>query len=401
MAEANPMTQSPGAAPTVSVTTLTIAGIKVDIYGLSELPPSATRVSCLWLHHPRLRRKEDMADTAHRILSAYHREHSSITGTTPTTTTTRGLMAVAFDQRNHGTRLVDARANDSWRGGNPTHAQDMFGTVSGTVADTVHLLDALEGYLFGFGGGPGGTAPAGGPPRAVDQHLVLGVSLGGHSAWQLLFAEPRVTAAVAVIGCPDYMRVMSDRARKSKLETYEAAATAASASASANKKPSASDEPSPHFLGSRDFPPALVAACGKLDPRGVVFGTADMPRARARARMDVGMQVWSSLSALSIAEQARVRALLDARLRGKRVQALSGGADKLVPHAASKPFLDFLADAAAAWYPDGGLHVEDRVYPGAGHVFSPEMAADATRFVLDSVALADGAGERGRGRGKM
>lgn len=35
---------------------------------------------------------------------------------------------------------------------------------------------------------------------------MLGVSLGGHAAWQVLFNEPRVTAAVVIIGCPDYMR---------------------------------------------------------------------------------------------------------------------------------------------------------------------------------------------------
>jgi hypothetical protein len=35
---------------------------------------------------------------------------------------------------------------------------------------------------------------------------VLGVSLGGHAAWQVFFNEPRVTAAVVIIGCPDYIR---------------------------------------------------------------------------------------------------------------------------------------------------------------------------------------------------
>jgi len=41
---------------------------------------------------------------------------------------------------------------------------------------------------------------------SIGQHLVLGISLGGHSAWQVLFNEPRVIAAVIIIGCPDYMR---------------------------------------------------------------------------------------------------------------------------------------------------------------------------------------------------
>lgn len=37
-----------------------------------------------------------------------------------------GLIAVAFDQRNHGSRQVNKLANEAWREGNKTHAQDMF-----------------------------------------------------------------------------------------------------------------------------------------------------------------------------------------------------------------------------------------------------------------------------------
>lgn len=38
----------------------------------------------------------------------------------------KGLIAVSFDQRNHGSRLVDRLANEAWKQGNPRHAQDMF-----------------------------------------------------------------------------------------------------------------------------------------------------------------------------------------------------------------------------------------------------------------------------------
>jgi len=57
------------------------------------------------------------------------------------------------------------------------------------------LNHPVESYIF-----QGPDEPS------IDQHLVLGISLGGHSAWQVLFNEPRVTAAVIIIGCPDYMR---------------------------------------------------------------------------------------------------------------------------------------------------------------------------------------------------
>lgn len=99
------------------------------------------------------------------------------------------------DQRNHGTRLAHSLANQSWKKENPHHAQDMFGMISGTVVDTRLLIDALPGYLFIE------SCPS---QPAFDQHLCMGVSLGGHSTWQTLFADPRVTAGVSIIGCPDF-----------------------------------------------------------------------------------------------------------------------------------------------------------------------------------------------------
>jgi hypothetical protein len=190
MPEVNPMAPPLADPPAVSKKTLLIAGLDVDIYGLSELPATATSITCLWIHHPRARRKEDMGYVANEVVSAFH--------ASPSTTSVRGLIAVAFDQRNHGSRLRSDIRNDSWKKGNSTHAQDMFATVSGTVMDTIHLLDLLEGYLFP-------RADHTGQGRHIDSNLVLGVSLGGHCAWQLLFSEPRITAGVVVIGCPDYM----------------------------------------------------------------------------------------------------------------------------------------------------------------------------------------------------
>ncbi|KAI1163043.1 Alpha/Beta hydrolase protein [Nemania serpens] len=355
MAETNnPLAASPP-VPTVSKTTLPIAGLQVDVYGLAELPDIATSITCLWLHHPRLRRKEDMASFADEMLSAFNASSSpssasasaSASTSTSTPTSARGLIAVAFDQRNHGSRLVDKVANEAWRQGNPTHAQDMFGMVSGTVVDTMHLLDVLEGYIFGAGGGPG-ASPAG-TDRQIDSHVVLGVSMGGHSAWQLLFAEPRVTAGVAVIGCPDFMNMTQDRARLSKLQTFTV-------------------DGGLSFMGSKDFPRALIGACKKYDPKGILFGTGEIP------------------TQPSGPEQDRLRAILDSRIRGKRFQILSGGADKLVPYHSSQQFLDFFKNAIDGWYKDGHIYVEDRVFPGVGHQFNPEMRQAAVRFVLDTIS---------------
>ncbi|KAI1744982.1 hypothetical protein F4680DRAFT_172070 [Xylaria scruposa] len=337
----NPMVAPSTQHPAVSKITLPIAGLQVDIYGLAELPATATSISCLWLHHPRLRRKEDMAYVADEVVSAFNASSSA---------STRGLIAVAFDQRNHGSRLVSEVANEAWRQGNATHAQDMFGIVSGTVLDTMHLLDVLEGYLFGAGDGPG--ASPSGEHRLIESHLVLGVSLGGHSAWQLLFADSRVTAGVIVIGCPDYMNLIQDRARLSKLQTF-------------------TTDNGVSFFGSKDFPKALIETCRKYDPKAILFSTGE-----------ISVQP-------SPSEQDRLRVILDRSVQGKRFQILSGGADKLVPYNAGRQFLEFFKSASSGWYKGGNVYIEDNVYPGVGHEFNAEMRQAAVRFILNTVGSLD------------
>jgi hypothetical protein len=118
-----------------------MAGLLVDVYGLEELFSSeATRVSCLWLHHQRTRRKEDMADIAARCVGAWNSNNDDGKPSSSSKKQRRGLIALAYDQRNHGTRLVSERANGSWREGNPMHAVDMFGVVAGMVADQRVLM---------------------------------------------------------------------------------------------------------------------------------------------------------------------------------------------------------------------------------------------------------------------
>ncbi|KAK0635157.1 hypothetical protein B0T17DRAFT_612069 [Bombardia bombarda] len=332
--------------PTVSVKTIHMAGLLVDVYGLQELAPSASRVSCLWLHHPRTRSKDNMADIAARCVAAWNENAAH----TESHQQHRGLIALAFDQRNHGTRLVHDPANGSWREGNATHAQDMFGIVAGAVADQTVLLDAVAGYLFHDDGDNDDVRN-----RVVDHHLALGVSLGGHSVWQLMFADPRVRAGVVVIGCPDYMNLISDRAKKSRLSTYSAEDGGAS------------------FIGSKDFPPALVAASQKFDPKGILFGTSDVPKPNNAADNDRGS----------------TRQILHDRLRDKRFLLCSGGDDKLVPYQCSEPFLQWFIPATESLFKEENISVDDRVYPGIGHTFSAGMVRDAVQFVTEVVASAD------------
>jgi hypothetical protein len=144
---------------------------------------------------------------------------------------------------------------------------------------------------------------------------------------------------------------MSDRARLSKRETYVRNSGAS-------------------FFGSRDFPPSLIAAIQKWDPRGLLFGLREVSS--------------RPLTQESPREEARLKDILESRVKGKSVLVCSGGADKLVPYAASEPFLKFLAMAVGkgGWW-EGGMQVEDVVYEGAGHEYTEAMVKDSIRFVVD------------------
>lgn len=94
-----------------------IAGIHTTVFGLDELPPPlGSEVACLWLLHPRLQTQEYMAKIATAVIDDWNKKRQKV----------KGLIAVTFDQRNHGTRQVDPVANEAWKQGNPRHAQDMF-----------------------------------------------------------------------------------------------------------------------------------------------------------------------------------------------------------------------------------------------------------------------------------
>ncbi|KAL5611881.1 hypothetical protein BROUX41_000548 [Berkeleyomyces rouxiae] len=313
--------------------TMIMAGLAVDVYGLNEISPSAAQYSLLWLHHARTRDKSHMTDFANRMVATW---------TALPESQDRAVVCLAFDQRNHGSRLIDKSANKAWRDGNETHAQDMVGSIVGMVTDTMSLIDVVEGYLF-----PEEMAKSG---SRIDQHMILGKSLGGHTTWQTLFRDPRVTAGVAIVGCPDFMRLMKDRARRTKLSTYDLASDGAT------------------FLGGKHFPPDLVAECCKYDPRGILFGTKE---------------ILAGIHSVNDSDRQNISRTLLAALGGKKVLVTFGGQDKLVPYSMSKPFLDFLSQAIASWDGCDAVTLNQKVYEEAGHVFTGPMVLDSLEFLCD------------------
>nr|POF01224.1 hypothetical protein CFP56_21172 [Quercus suber] len=307
-----------------------IAGILLTIYGLDELPSPAPHVTCLWLLHGRGDTQDSMGFTAAGLIQAWNARRRL---------DQRSLICICFDQRNHGSRLIDNVANVSWKQGNPTHGPDMFSTYSGTAHDLSLLLTQIPAYL----------------PFEIEEHLCGGVSLGGHATWQILLSDPRIRAGLVVIGCPDYVRLMTDRAVRNKLSTCT------------DTEPAGRD-----FVGSKDFPPALVEAVKTSDPAGILLHGLPEPTKKP-----------------SDSEKQRLRLVLQERLAGKKILCLSGGKDKLVPHAQGKPFLDWLkaaVDKQTGWCNDAGIELEDIVDPEARHEFTVLMREHAERWLCEYLA---------------
>lgn len=325
----------------VSWQRMNVAGMLVTIYGLQELPQNVTEVTCLWLLHGRGDTQDSMAYTAAGLLEAWHSRRKP---------GQRNLICVCFDQRNHGSRMIDNRASLSWKQGNPTHAQDMFNLYHGTASDVSLLITHLPSYL----------------PYKLSEHLCEGVSLGAHATWQILLAEPRVRAGVLVIGCPDYVRLMTDRAIRSKLPTCMN-----------------SDPPGRDFLGSQDFPPSLIEAVEAHDPAGILLGELDTVTGDDHMHKP------------SAAEQARLRPIMQHRLAGKKILCLSGGKDKLVPYACGEPLITWLkkaVDPKDGWCDGFDIEIEDILDPDARHEFSARMRKESEKWLCALLAEEVGSG---------
>ncbi len=188
--------------------------------------------------------------------------------------------------------------------------------------------------------------------------MVCGISLGGHAAWQCLIQDPRITAAIVIIGCPDYITLMSDRALLSKLSTW-----------------TDDSPPGSHFLKSVDFPAGLVEAVKKYDPAGLFLGEYSSHNKNVYSREP------------SEEEKKRLMPLMKSSLQGKRILNLAGGADKLVPYKCGEPFLKWLKRSIAkeGWFSGCDFIIEDMIFEGVGHELSPGMAKEVNRFIAESL----------------
>ncbi|PGH16109.1 hypothetical protein AJ80_05324 [Polytolypa hystricis UAMH7299] len=340
--------------PKVSKKLVVISGIFCAIYGLDELPAHTKEVTCLYLMHPRLSAMDCMEGVAALAIADWNKRLQD--GKTSPEQANKGLIAVAFDQRNHGSRLVDKLSNDAWRQGNPHHAQDMFATFQGTARDVSFLIDFLPSYAFPTS------------PIQITTNLVLGVSLGAHAGWCCILHEPRITGAVIIVGCPDYLNLMVDRARLSKLPSW-----------------TSSSPPGAKIMGSEAFPQGFLDRVRHLDP--AAFFLKHMAESAVPAPIRDG-----PIPEPTEKEKEILCPVLSQSLAGKRILLLSGGSDKLVPYHRGEAFLTWLKKAISpdgGWFADGGVSLEDLIFEGVGHEVTPEMVDHAIEFIGESLLAGD------------
>jgi len=170
--------------------TTVVAGLDVQIYTEKKFAASTKPILALFALHGRGGSSEtgSVQDLILGLVDAAEKHEGE-----------KDLMVVAFDHRNHGTRLRNQAANLGFKE-NPNHGHDMWTIQTGTAQDVSFLIDYLEAHLF----------PAG--ERTIVEWGVAGISLGGHSTWIAAAEDPRVKLAIPIIGCPDYLKLMVPRA---------------------------------------------------------------------------------------------------------------------------------------------------------------------------------------------
>ncbi|KAI0339582.1 alpha/beta-hydrolase [Trametopsis cervina] len=279
----------------VSKKSMVIAGLPITVYSERSWSGKSGPVAVLFFLHGRTGSAKSIEWVAEDTVKEVSQKRKHEKGA-------MDLIIVTFDQRNHGERLVDVRANGAWKkGSNPRHAIDMYAIQTGTALDVSYLIDFLPSYLF-----PSGE-------REVAQWLVAGKSLGGHAAWIALTHESRISLAVPIIGCPNYMNLITRRAKYSGVE-----------------------------LAPPHFPDSLRQYIERNDPSQTPYTTSDPSNP----------------------------------FLGKKVLAMYGGEDTLVPFAYSESFVTDLNVG-----PHGVKEVV--VEPGVGHECTKPMVKRMANFIWD------------------
>ena len=151
-------------------TTACIAGIETTVFGAEEHPGAPV----VFILHGRGGEAAHVFGICRDLVAA-------------------GLIAITFDQRNHGKRLVNAECNGNW---SLHHAADMYGNIIGSAMDVSLLIDLLPDYLG----------------ISTERVGMTGISMGGHATLLAMALDTRIAVGAPLIGGGDYRQLMTLRA---------------------------------------------------------------------------------------------------------------------------------------------------------------------------------------------
>ncbi|PPQ91826.1 hypothetical protein CVT25_000273 [Psilocybe cyanescens] len=304
----------------------TIGGIQTSVYQTSRALSES--VAVVFLLHGRHGSAEDVASIATSFLAKEK-----------TVPESRGLYVVTVDHRNHGGRIVEVRANNTWAEKNELHAMDMYSIQVGTARDITFLCDFLPTYLFPH------------DECKIDAWGVVGISLGGHSTWLALSQDPRIQVGIPIIGCPDYMELMKYRANSSGV-SLEAPYMPASFS----KLVESVDPASKDFTSTKAHNPfigkKILVLSGEEDPLVPWVASKkfverlEVYRANSSGVSLEAPYMPASFSKLVESVDPASKDFTSTKAHnpfiGKKILVLSGEEDPLVPWVASKKFVERL-----------------------------------------------------------
>ncbi len=159
----------------ISLKTISLVGLDLDVYGLDEMQ-DASEITCLWLLHPRTFSRTKMGDFARLVVREWTK--------CPRFKEGHGLIAIAFDLLNHGSRMTNEERTWDWAGGNENHAIDLLNMVTTGKMDLSALIDRADNICHN---------------KHIKCHLTLGWSLGGHVAWQAWLWDERISGAAIIL----------------------------------------------------------------------------------------------------------------------------------------------------------------------------------------------------------
>ena len=134
------------------------------------------------------------------------------------------------------------------------------------------------------------------------------------------------------------------------------------------------------FKGSKYFPNNIVDACTQSDPKSYLFGKRK-----------------ASKVTLSANDECRLWTVLNHTIKGKKLLLCSGDKDDLVPYTFTEPFMKLLLTAIDQqnWQGKDAVDIDDRLYMGVGHSFSPDMVQDSIDWIMKTMRAGMWTGQRG------